>query len=65
MPPAPIDEPADLEPPPPAPPAWPGLTRIEIAPKTILLILGVIAGVWMLSLLTTVFSVIVVLAFEV
>jgi predicted PurR-regulated permease PerM len=34
--------------------------RIEIAPKTIFLLLGVVAGIWMLGQLTTVFSVLVV-----
>ena len=36
--------------------------RIEIAPKTIFLLLGVVAGIWMLGQLTTVFSVLVVAA---
>jgi predicted PurR-regulated permease PerM len=34
--------------------------RIEIAPKTIFLLLGVVAGIWMIGQLTTVFSVLVV-----
>jgi len=34
--------------------------RIEIAPKTIFLLLGVVAGIWLLGQLTTVFSVLVV-----
>jgi predicted PurR-regulated permease PerM len=40
--------------------AHPVRHRIEIAPKTIFLILGVIAGVWVLSRLTTVLSVMTV-----
>jgi predicted PurR-regulated permease PerM len=46
------------------PPLEPQVTarslRIEIAPKTIFLVLGVVAGIWMLGQLTTVFSVLVV-----
>ncbi|HET9620476.1 MAG TPA: AI-2E family transporter [Kofleriaceae bacterium] len=38
---------------------WRGL-RIEIAPKTIFLILGVVAGVWLLGQLTTVLTVVTV-----
>jgi len=34
--------------------------RIEVAPKTIFLILGVVAGIWLVGQLTTVFSVLVV-----
>ena len=41
---------------PPPPVSW----RIEIAPKTIFLLLGIVAGVWMLGRLTTVLTVITV-----
>ena len=37
-----------------------GRLRIEIAPKTVFLILGVIAGIWILGQLTTVLSVVTV-----
>jgi len=34
--------------------------RIEIAPKTILLVLGIVAGIWLLGQLTTVFSIVTI-----
>jgi putative heme transporter len=42
------------------PPTPPNRLRIEIAPKTIFLVLGVIAGIWMLGQLATVLSVVTI-----
>src|SRR2546421_4353738 len=38
----------------------PNRLRIEIAPKTVFLVLGVVAGIWLLGQLTTVLSVLIV-----
>jgi putative heme transporter len=41
-------------------PAAPARLRVEIAPKTIALVVGVIAGIWLLGQLTRVFAVLIV-----